>query len=176
MTNHEGVVYDLDGTLVRLDVDWRAVDSGAADIVAAAGGDPTGEVWDMLDEADELGVRDEVEALVSEHEREGARRARRLPLADELADRAPVAVCSLNCEAAVRIALREHGLDEYVDHVVGRDSVATRKPDPEPLHAALSAIGVDPADAVFVGDSPTDRTTAERAGTAFEAVEEGVRR
>jgi len=48
--------------------------------------------------------------------------------------------------------------------------VATHKPDPEPLLATLEDLGVEPANALFVGDSPRDKETAERAGVAFESV------
>jgi phosphoglycolate phosphatase len=173
LASYEGIVYDLDGTLVRLLVDWDAV---AHDVVARFrehGVDASDhDLWAMLDLADDYDLRAEVEAVIGEHERTGARDSTRLPLADRLdAHAVPVGVCSLNCEASVRVALETHDLTEWVDAVVGRDTVATRKPDPEPLLATLRAIGVDPDGAVFVGDSPRDRTTAERAGVAYRSVE-----
>jgi haloacid dehalogenase superfamily, subfamily IA, variant 1 with third motif having Dx(3-4)D or Dx(3-4)E len=166
------VVYDLDGTLVTLAVDWDAVATDVIAVYEDSGIDATGAgLWSLLEDADDHGIAEEVEAAISRHEREGARRSRRCGLADELPTRSvPVGVCSLNCEAACRIALETHGLATDVDAVVGRDSVATHKPDPEPLLATIEAIGVDPADAVFIGDSPRDETTAERAGVAFEYV------
>ena len=169
---YEAVVYDLDGTLATLAVDWDAV---AADVIAVyedAEIDATGAgLWSLLEDADDHGIGDDVETAISRHEREGARRSRRCELADELPARSvPVGVCSLNCEAACRIALETHDLAEHVDAVVGRDSVATHKPDPEPLVATVEALGVAPEDAVFIGDSPRDKETAERAGVAFEFV------
>jgi phosphoglycolate phosphatase len=169
---YAAVVYDLDGTLVTLAVNWDAV---ATDVIAVyddAGIDATGAgLWSLLEDAADHGIADRVEEAISRHEREGARRSRRCGLADELADRTiPVGVCSLNCEAACRIALETHGLADDVDTIVGRDSVATHKPDPEPLLETLDGLGVTPADARFVGDSPRDKETADRAGVAFEYV------
>jgi phosphoglycolate phosphatase len=166
------VVYDLDGTLVTLAVDWDAVATDVIAVYEANGIDATGAgLWSLLEDADDHGIAAAVEEAISRHEREGARRSRRCELADELPTRSvAVGVCSLNCEAACRIALETHGLAADVDAVVGRDSVATHKPDPEPLLATIDALGVDPADAVFIGDSPRDETTAERAGVAFEYV------
>jgi phosphoglycolate phosphatase len=60
-----------------------------------------------------------------------------------------------------------------VDAVVGRDSVPARKPDPEPLLAALDALDVPPNRALFVGDSASDAEAAERAGVAFRYVGDG---
>ena len=169
---YDGIVYDLDGTLLTLAVDWDAVATDVIQVYDDAGIDATGVgLWSLLEDADEHGIADEVEATISRHEREGARRSRRCPLADALADRSvPVGVCSLNCEAACRIALETHDLVGDVDAVVGRDSVATHKPDPEPLLATLTDLGVDPANSLFIGDSPRDRETAERAGVAFKFV------
>jgi phosphoglycolate phosphatase len=173
--DHEAVVFDLDGTLVRLVVDWDAVAAAVVEALAESGVDATGrDLWGLLDLADETGLRGEVEAIIGDHEREGARRSERLPAADDLAalDR-PAAVCSLNAEAAARTALAVHDLTDRVGAVVGRDSVPTRKPDPEPLLAALDALGVAPDRALFVGDSARDAEAARRAGVAFEYVGDG---
>ena len=169
---YAGVVYDLDGTLVTLAVNWDAVATDVIQVYEDSGIDATGAgLWSLLEAADEHGIADDVEAAISRHEREGARRSRRCGLADELAEQSvPVGVCSLNCEAACRIALETHGLADDVDAVVGRDSVATHKPDSEPLLATLEALGVDPENALFIGDSPRDKETADRAGVAFEYV------
>jgi phosphoglycolate phosphatase len=171
-TDYEGVVYDLDGTLVGLAVDWATVATDVIAVYDEAGIDATGaDLWDLMERAERHGISDEVEATISRHEHAGARDSRRLSLADELLDRSvPVGVCSLNCERACRIALDTHDLASAVDSVIGRDSVDTHKPDPEPLLATLSELGVDPDDALFVGDSPRDGMTAERAGVDFRFV------
>lgn len=166
------VVYDLDGTLVSLPVDWNAARNDLAADLRSRGLDPGDrDLWGLLDLAESTDTRDRFEAVVGEHERDAAREAPALALIDELrAHDGPVGVCSLNSEAACRIALERHGLD--VEAVVGRDTVGSYKPDPEPLLATLSAMGVDGDEAVFVGDSERDRETAERAGVRFRWVEE----
>ena len=171
----EAVVYDLDGTLVDLAVDWDAAARDAAAALREVGVDAGGiDLWAMLDVADEAGRRDVIERVLSDHEREGARASTRLGLADDAVDRAPPkGVCSLNCEAACHLALDAHDLARHVDAVVGRDSVATRKPDPQPLLETLRRLDADPADAVFVGDSERDAVTAERAGVGFRYVPGG---
>ena len=171
-TDYEAVVYDLDGTLVHLAVDWQAVATDVIEVYDEAGIDARGaDLWGLMERAESHGIEQRVESTISRHEHAGARQSRRLSLADELLDRSvPVGVCSLNCERACRIALDTHDLAAGVDSVIGRDSVATHKPDPEPLLTTLSELGVDPGEAVFVGDSPRDGTTAERAGVDFRFV------
>jgi len=165
----DAVVYDLDGTLVDLAVDWDTLRSDVRTLFEATSVPSAGtDLWTLLDRASEAGVRDAVEKAVADREVAGARDSERLPAADELAAlEVPAAVCSLNCEAACRAALRTHGLAAHVDAVVGRDSVTERKPAPEPLLAALEPLGVPPERALFVGDSESDVVAAERAGLAF---------
>jgi phosphoglycolate phosphatase len=176
---YDAVVYDLDGTLARLAVDWALVHRDVEQTlsehgVAAADMD----LWGMLERSrEDTSLADAVEATIAEHEREGARTSERLACAERLLAHPvdlPVGVCSLNCESACRLALERHGLDERVRTVVGRDTVATEKPDPEPLLATLRGLDVDPERAVFVGDGERDEVTAERAGTAFSYVEEWI--
>lgn len=165
---YDAYVYDLDGTLVRLDVDWAAVRSDAAAALSTRGVETEGvDLWDMLDLAAEAGHRAVVDGAIAAHERDGARTSGRLPLADRLPHDVPVGVCSLNCEAACRIALETHGLADAVATVVGRDSVAGRKPDPAPLLAVARDLGVAPERTLFVGDSESDAVAAEAAGMAF---------
>lgn len=175
MTGYEAIVYDLDGTLVDLEVDWDAVAVDVREVYAAANVEPPSDgLWELLEVADDAGLADEVEAAIAAHEHDGARTSARLAHADELLERSlPAGVCSLNCERACRIALDEHALDDAVDAVVGRDTIDTWKPDPEPLLATVRALEVEPSAALFIGDSARDRRAAERAGMDFEYVDEG---
>ncbi|MWV39646.1 HAD-IA family hydrolase [Natrialba sp. INN-245] len=172
MTEYDAVVYDLDGTIVDLNVDWNAVATDVLTVYDAADVEPRGnDLWELLLGADEVGLAAAVESVIASHEREGAPTSPRLRHADELLERTvPVGVCSLNCEEACRIALEEQDLHDEVETVVGRDTVETQKPEPEPLLAAVDDLETSPERALFVGDSPRDELTAERAGTAFEYV------
>ena len=167
---YEAIVYDLDGTLVDLDVDWDDARRDVAVVLRARDVDFDGSVglWDLLTVAEEAGFTQPVEAKLSEHECEGAWSAGHRPLADALPHDVPVGVCSLNCANACRIALERHGIDGHVDAIVGRDSHSERKPDPGPLLAAIEELGVEPSATLFVGDSESDAEAARRAGTDFQ--------
>jgi phosphoglycolate phosphatase len=171
-TQYEGVVYDLDGTLVNLDVDWTAVKTDVEAVYRSAGVPVDGrDLWGLFEDAPTHGLRDSVHEAIAAHERDGAYTSTRLPHADRLGgETRPIAVCSLNCEDACRIALETHDLDHCVDAVIGRDTVETYKPDPLPLLAAIASMGLHPSVVVFVGDTARDEKTAVRAGTAFEYV------
>lgn len=169
MPEYDAIVYDLDGTLVRLDVDWGAVGDRCEAVLSARGVDATdASLWEMRQTATEYNALDRIDEIIAEAERDGARSARKLPLADELPWQVPVGVVSLNDSSACQIALELYGLDGHVDVVVGRETVETTKPDPDPLLYALDRLGVDPGRALFVGDSDSDEVAADRAGMDFQ--------
>ncbi|TKX84899.1 HAD family hydrolase [Halorubrum sp. SS5] len=179
LAGYDAVVYDLDGTLVELAVDWDAVAESVLDVYAErALIPPTEELWGLLGAADDYGIRAAVEEAIALHERAGARESTRLPLGDRLAADGPegevgspssAGVCSLNCEEACRIAVETHGLGDAIagDAIVGRDTVRSHKPDPESLLAAIDRLGAVPEDSLFVGDSRRDAVAAERGGVDF---------
>nr|WP_233739988.1 HAD hydrolase-like protein [Halovenus carboxidivorans] len=170
---YEAVVYDLDGTLARLAVDWEQVRDDVASKLRAREIDVDEKsLWELFEYAHGGPLERTVEEAIQDHEREGARRSERLALADELPLEVPVGVCSLNCEAACRIALEIHGLDRHVEAIVGRDSISAYKPDPEPLLETIRSLGVAPTEALFVGDSDSDELAADRAGVDFQYVSE----
>lgn len=166
---YDAVVYDLDGTLVDLAVSWDTVTDDARELFAAHGHETDDSLWQLLDTASEVGLQTELEAVIADHERAGARASTTAPCATELPLAVPTGVCSLNSESACRVALDTHDLAGAVDAVVGRDTVPERKPEPEPLVETLDRLDAD-SRAVFVGDSRRDAVAAERAGVDFEWV------
>lgn len=87
-----------------------------------------------------------------------------------------LAICTNKAERVTHAVLRALGLDGFFGAVVGGDSLPVRKPDPAPLRAALERLGVDPAEAVMVGDSEHDAATAEAAGVPCVLVAYGYAR
>ena len=61
------------------------------------------------------------------------------------------------------------GFDGLFDVVVGADDVTVHKPEAAPVLFALDKLGIAPANAVMVGDSPHDITAGHRAGTQTAA-------
>lgn len=61
--------------------------------------------------------------------------------------------------------LRAFGLADYFDAIVTGSDVARRKPDPEGLVKCLAILGIDPGEALYVGDTPLDVDASRAAGT-----------
>ncbi len=80
---------------------------------------------------------------------------------------------SVMTSADVRRALAGSGIGDRLEVIVTSVDIGAAKPDPRGLEAALAALGVTPAEALFVGDAEVDRGAAEAAGVRFVAAGEG---
>ena len=67
------------------------------------------------------------------------------------------------------------GWNERCAVLLGGDSLPQRKPDPEPLWHACGECGIDPAQAVYVGDDERDIVAARKAGMKSVAALWGYR-
>ena len=94
-------------------------------------------------------------------------------LAALAAENAAMAVCTNKSVEASRHLLRDLELDRFFGAVVGGDSLAVRKPDPEHLAATIRAVGGEPGHAVMVGDSEIDVAAARGLGVPVIAVAYG---
>jgi pyrophosphatase PpaX len=66
------------------------------------------------------------------------------------------------------------GIESYFDATICADESARNKPYPDPILLCLEAMGVAPAEAAYVGDSPADIQAARAAGVEAIAVAWGV--
>jgi phosphoglycolate phosphatase len=91
---------------------------------------------------------------------------------DRLEDRgAKLAICTNKPERLTLKLVEALGWSGRFAAIVAADTLAVRKPDPAPLHEAVTRAGGGRA--VFVGDSITDADTARAAKLPFVAVSFG---
>lgn len=86
----------------------------------------------------------------------------------------PCAVVSNKADFGVQ-ALHNQFFRGLVRRSYGERPGFARKPDPALVRLALSELGADPRDAVYVGDSDVDAATARNAGMAGILVDWGFR-
>ena len=79
-------------------------------------------------------------------------------------------------EKLARLLFQALDLEALFDVIVGGDTLESKKPSPEPVHYACRRLRVEPAAAVYVGDSMTDCRAADAAGVAMVAVSYGYNR
>lgn len=175
LDSFDAVVFDLDGTLVDLAVDWPAVHEA---IEGRFGGHLDKPVTDhagneLFEVAAANGIYDDLVGLIEARELDGAETATGLPGLDVLADlAAPVGICTANAASAAERALERFGVRGAVDAIVARETVRPGKPDPAPLLECLRRLDAQPGNAVFVGDQPGDAEAAAGAGASFLHVDQ----
>ncbi|UFS70549.1 HAD family hydrolase [Geomonas sp. RF6] len=79
-----------------------------------------------------------------------------------------LAICT-NRASSMEALLGIFGLDGYFSCVMTAARVTNPKPHPEPLFKVLEHYALEPAEALFVGDSDLDRRAADSAGVPFVA-------
>lgn len=151
------VVFDFDGTLYHLPIDFAAFrrEVGLTDDTKVGTA-----LQDWVDAGDEERL-----AVVTRYERESVPAGGFTPGAREallaLRETHRVAVLTRNSRHSVTDALGDlaDGL-----HIVGREDVKRLKPDPEGLHTALGLLGARREEAAMVGDTFHDVEAAKAAG------------
>lgn len=102
--------------------------------------------------------------------REGAREG-----FEAVAERYRVGMVTNGAPEMQRLKLAGIGLDDAFESVVYAGYDAPAKPAPDPFHRALSEMGVDPARAVHVGNSPSsDVDGAKAAGLRAVLLADGM--
>jgi len=189
MTAPRAVVFDLDGTLVDSRHDLAEavnrtrgelglaplalaevvgmVGQGARELVRKAlGGAPPVEL-----------VERALTIFLARYEPICTERTRPYPgvsaLLEEESRRRPLAVLTNKPERPTRRILERFGWTLRFRHVIGGDTLAARKPQPDGLLEIAHRLGLEPAEVAMVGDSAIDLATAAAAGSPFVLVEWG---
>jgi phosphoglycolate phosphatase len=84
-----------------------------------------------------------------------------------------LAICTNKAQPIADIAVPALGIDRYFGAVIGARDGLPKKPAAAPVHAALEALGIAPADALMVGDSAADMGAARAADLPVIALAHG---
>lgn len=85
-----------------------------------------------------------------------------------------LAIVSNKFDVAVK-ELNENFFSRYIDVAIGEREGVRRKPAPDTVLTALSELGSQPSDAIYVGDSEVDLETAANAGLPCISVSWGFK-
>ena len=85
-------------------------------------------------------------------------------------------ICTNKPESPARKVLEHFELADLFPVIVGGDTLAVRKPDPELLCHCADQLGATRAEVVYVGDSEVDEATARNAGVPFALYTKGYRK
>jgi HAD superfamily hydrolase (TIGR01509 family) len=80
------------------------------------------------------------------------------------------AVVSSSARADIFDLLREAGVADLMDLVISSDDADPSKPDPDLVEIAVARIGLEPEEAIMIGDTPYDIEAGRRAGVRVIAL------
>lgn len=178
----EAVIFDYDGTLVHLNINFDVMRQGVEKFLTGYGIEPAAlkelYILEMIDEATRLiSEQNPSEGpsfchraleLVAEHEVRAAKRGKILPgvidMLKLLEKRGvKVGIITRNCDKAVKIVFPN--IESFCDVFIPRDYVTRVKPHPDHLALALKRMAVDnPAHCLMVGDHLLDIEVGKHMG------------
>ena len=181
LPSFEAMLFDFDGTLAVLNLDFAAMRRRLLTCTVAQGIAPQElhgfDILEMLDHATALlhqchpeqavrFVRD-AQQLLRDMEVEAASSSGLLPGALDLLvalrqKNIGVGIVTRNCDAAVRVTFPH--LDDYCQAFIPRDRTTQVKPHPAHLQAALDCLGTTPTRAIMVGDGAMDIQAGKALG------------
>ncbi|MDP6178755.1 MAG: HAD family hydrolase, partial [Desulfatiglandales bacterium] len=176
----EAVIFDNDGTLVDLNIDFIVIRQRVAEFLTGYNIEPSRlkelYILEMIDEATDLiSKQDPSEGqffyhksleLVTEHEIRAAKKGEILPGVTHMLEimgkrGVKVGIITRNCSEAVKIVFPH--IESLCDVFIPRDSVTRVKPHPEHLGLALQKLAVNnPAHCLMVGDHVLDIEAGKR--------------
>ena len=178
MNPYKAIIYDIDGTVLN------TINMNMYPLMRIIK-EETGEDWTFeevlrfvtypgMKVMEELQIKDKEKTYarwvkyVNEYE-EGAVLYDGIQEVMEAFQAAPIlqAVVSAKTKEQYQIDFVEKGLDHYMAAAVLANDTQEHKPDPEPLLECLKRLGINAADALYVGDGLSDYQAARNAGMDF---------
>jgi len=179
----KAVIFDLDGTITKFNLDYRAVRGEVRSYLLRVGVPASvlsakESIFEMLKKTEIFAknsgksaeameaIRNEALGIAEKYELEAAMSTGLLPGAVEtLKDLKrmglKIGLFTLNSDKSANYILQRFKLGDFFGVTVPRNKVNFVKPDPEHLEMALKVLGVAPEETVVVGDSGVDMESAK---------------
>ncbi|MCM2681396.1 HAD family hydrolase [Echinimonas agarilytica] len=154
----EGVIFDLDGTLVDSSLDFQAM---KAQIGCPADED----IIDYIQKLPSQEARASAHSIVAQHELDDAEQSNWMPGAQALVQQLkrqsiPMAIVTRNCRQATRIKIKRNRIP--IEQIITRED-APAKPDPTSLIRISAQWKMASHNILYVGDHLYDVYAAHRA-------------
>ncbi|HOO90429.1 MAG TPA: HAD family hydrolase [Syntrophales bacterium] len=181
MRSMQAVLFDFDGTLAELNVDFIRMRTAVLDLMSRycnpADGMKDLYVLEMIEAGKQLisencpGAQDEfflrAHELIRGIETAGAKGGTLFTGTEEMLSELrrrhiKIGIVSRNCIDAIRQIFPD--IDSRCDTIITREYTARVKPHPDHLLTALENLGTDPEFATMVGDHPMDITVGRDIG------------
>jgi len=181
LENVKAVVFDFDGTLAVLNLDFGVMREQVFNLLKVFGVheemikeryllEIIDEAYPILEErspSDAMAFYQKAHQILQEIELTAAGEGRTLPGTERMLmtlreKGVKVGIVTRNCEDAVRRVFPN--IDEYCDVFISRNSIKKVKPHPDHLTSAMKALNVNGEEAVMVGDHILDIQAGKAVG------------
>ncbi len=179
--NVRAVIFDFDGTLAFLNIDFVSMRDEVLDLVRRFGVDESSirekyllelidEVCQILWEKNPLDVEtfyEEAHQILHKIELRAAEEGRLIPGTKETLihlrrNGMKIGIVTRNCEEAILKVFPD--INDFCDVFLSRTSIKKVKPHPDHLFSVLKSLAVEPNEAVMIGDHTIDILAGQRAG------------
>jgi phosphoglycolate phosphatase len=190
-TKVDTLIFDFDGTLAKLNIDFAQMRRAIDELVSAYGLAPEmlqhrfalemiAETCAMLEKSSRsqaLSFQKEAFRIIEEMEVAAAQRGELFDTTKDLLTSLrhhaiSTGIITRNCAKAIRTVFPD--IADYCQVVVCRDNVKQVKPHPEQINLALSRLASKASRTMMVGDHPLDIATGKNAGTLTAGVLSGL--
>lgn len=170
LPDFRGVIFDLDGTLVDLGVDWEALKEDLAEYCRKEKGETIS--FTPLDQKIHQTKREYGEGFFRElleritvHELKEVGYRLNEPLIEYIkkAEGQRLAIYTMNTEKCAA-NFRDRYLDKKEISLISKDACLEPKPTGKDLEALLGEWGIAPQEAIFIGNTENDRLSGAAAG------------
>lgn len=162
-------IFDLDGTLVKLPIDYNKLRGELKKLALSYG--ILSEFKPLISEIERISkdnekLAEECLRILEKYEGEAAEKAEVIPGAEKclsmLKNRGmKIAIASNNSNSCVGKALKRFNLLKYIDVIIGREGLKVK---PELLSIAMDKLNVNKENVIMIGDSQSDLKAAESIG------------
>ena len=184
--NKKVIVFDLDGTIVKLAADWHSLKDALAERYSEYYQDEcqfrsiSACLSNIVKRNDEEELRKNFE-IIRQYELENIKE--NVPIEESVffinnlnsfgvQVNTKLAVLSLNTRRTIIESLKLANIYEKIDFIVGREDVRKWKPEPEGLLKIKEYFGVRKEEMLFIGDLDKDLLTGQNAGIESFLVDE----
>lgn len=161
MKTLKAVIFDLDSTLVDVDLDFFAIRE-------ALGIPQPHPILEWLEKMDDLDHKKKLEEELFQHELKAAQNKEVIPHVPKMleflkAKEIKLAVLTRNCKEVALLELE--GMKHFFDPIFSREDHENCKPEPDGILDACNIWNIKPENTIMVGDYLYDLQAGQNAGT-----------